>query len=277
MFALFSQDMVKARQYLTCGAGIVMLAACGRPATLRPVFVDGRAVHTAGDSVLGLTREGMPSLLVVHVQSGTADTLGTDILHSPFHVQALDGLWYVSDVDDGRPSIVVLAADGELVRRIDLDGITAARHQFAVLPDGRIVVEAPDRRLIALAGDSSTTFALTEGAMRTGFLVAAGGGVLHAIPDHTIALYNAFGNIRWRVEWPWAETAFVSDLSVDGQGRPHVIAGIPNEGDGVFIVFSLARDFGEVDRWSAQGSFATFVVNWLGEVRPDSTSEWIPQ
>ncbi len=269
--------MAKARHCLTCVAGIVLLAACGRPTTLRPVFVDGRAVHQADDSTLGLTREGTPGLLVVNVATGASDTLGTDILSSPFHVQSHDGRWYVSDIDDGRSSIAVLSVDGELVTRIDLTGVTVAHHQFALLPDGRIVLEAPDQRLAMLDGDSLTTFALTEGAMRTGLLVAAGGGVLHAVPDHTITLYNALGNIRWRVEWPWAETAFVSDLSVDGQGRPHVIAGIPSEGDGVFIVFSLAKDTGEVDRWSAQGRFATFVVNWLGEVRPDSTSEWIPQ
>lgn len=256
-------------------ATVLLVSACGeRPSTLRPIFIEGRAAEAVGDSLIGITRQGVPGLLVLDIGTGAVDTLGTGVLASPVHVQWLDGRWYVSDVEDGRPAIVVLTADGRTDRRIELGDLTDTPHQFAVLPNGHIVVPIPDRRLMALEDDTLTTFALTEDARRPGLLIAASGGVIHAVPDQTITLYNEFGNIRWRVEWPWRETAYVSDLAVDGQGRPHVMAGIPSDG-GTFIVYTLARETGEVWRWSAQVPTATFVVSGLGEVLPDSAGDWV--
>lgn len=253
----------------------VSLAACGaETSSLRPIFIEGRAVESVGDTMVAVTHQGTPGLLVRHLRTRTVDTLGAAVLRSPFHVQWMNGRWYVSDVETGRPMIVILQRDGQLERRIDLGDVTGTAHQFAVLPNGHIVVPARDRRLVELEDDTVTTFALTESDMRHGIVVAASGGVLHAVPDHTITLYNEFGNIRWRIDWPWLETAYVTDIAVDMRGRPHVIAGIPSEG-GTFIVYSLTRETGEVWRWSDQLPVATFVVSALGEVVPDSASNWI--
>jgi hypothetical protein len=97
---------------------------------------------------------------------------------------------------------------------------------------------------------------------------------VHAIPDQTITLYNAFGNIRWRVEWPWAETAFVSDLGEDSRGRIQVIAGVA--ADNTFIAFSMTPATGEVVRWSEPEPIGSFVADRLGEVRA-ATGRWMEQ
>ena len=167
------------------------------------IFVDGRAVAPALDSVYAFTALGQPGVLLHYRHTDGLDTLGAEELSSPIHTQWMDGSWYVSDVVDGRPSVVVFNSDGAVTRRVDLDGIATTAHQFAVLPDGRIVVESGDGRLVAIDGDSVTTFALAETGLRTGLIVAARGGVLHAIADRTVTLYNGQGNIRWRIEWPW--------------------------------------------------------------------------
>jgi len=98
---------------------------------------------------------------------------------------------------------------------------------------------------------------------------AAEGGAVQALPGKHITLYNEFGHIRWRIDWPWRETAYVNDLTVDAQGRIHVIAGIPSEKN--FVVYSLAAVTGEVVRWSTPGPYASFNVDYLGEIRPDTT------
>ncbi len=236
------------------------------------IFLDGRAVASGGDSILAITKAGTPGVLLRNRETGTLDTLGMGELTSSQHVQWQGGKWYASDVTNGRPSIVVFSADGSVERRVPLEGIASAPHQFAILPDGRIVVEAPDGQLIALKDGESSMFALTQRSPRSGFLVAAKGGVLHAIPDRTITLYNALGRIRWRLEWPWAESAFVADLAVDSQGRPHVLAG--QEGREGFVVFGISPETGEVGRWSEEGPYATFVVRPLGDIRPDSAGRW---
>ncbi|HLB38159.1 MAG TPA: hypothetical protein VJL31_16420 [Gemmatimonadales bacterium] len=245
------------------------LGACGTSGPARqPIFIDGRAVAAVGDTLLAFTRAGLPAVLLQHRASGTVDTLGRGALHSPLHIQFAGDRWYVSDVEDGRPSLAVFAADGRLERRIDLARVGAVPHQFAVLPDNRIVVETPEGRLIALAGDSGTRFVDARGGPKTGLVAAASGGVVQALPDKHLTLYNQFGNIRWRIDWPWLETAFVTDLTVDANGRIHIIAGIPAENN--FVVFGLAATTGEVVRWSTPGPHASFTVDFLGEIRPDT-------
>jgi hypothetical protein len=196
------------------------------------------------------------------------------MLTSPFHAQEVGGRWFVSDVDGGRPSIAVVSADGALERRIPLDTLATAPHQFAVLPDGRVVLEMPDHRLVSLSADGElTTFAIIEEGDRPGLLVAAAGGVLHALPHRSITLYNAQGNLRWRLPWPWHEGAFVTDLAVDARGRYHVLAG--EEGRNTFVVFTLSHTSGEVLRWSVPGPYATFVVDRLGQIEPDTADRWL--
>lgn len=249
---------------------VAALGACGpsgpRP---QPIFIDGRAITAVGDSLLAFTRAGLPVVLLLHRGSGRVDTLGGGALRSPLHIQFAADRWYVSDVEDGRPSLAVFGADGRLVRRINLAPVGAVPHQFAVLPDQRIVVETPEGRLLALTDDSAATFVDVRGGPKTGLVAAASGGVVQALPDKHLTLYNQFGNIRWRIPWPWAETAFVTDLSVDANGRVHTIAGIPSENN--FVVFSLAATTGEVVRWSTPGPYASFTVDYLGEIRPDTT------
>lgn len=252
------------------GALAGALGACGPsgPAP-QPIFIDGRAVTAVGDTLLAFTRSGLPVVLLLHRASGAVDTLGRGTLHSPLHIQFDNDRWYVSDVEDGRPSIAVFSRDGRVERRVELAGIGAVPHQFAVLPDHRIVVEMTDGRLVALVGDSIATFVDARGGPKTGLVAAAGGGVVQALPDKHLTLYNQFGHIRWRIDWPWAETAFVTDLTVDANGRIHVIAGIPSENN--FVVFGLAATTGEVVRWSTPGPYASFAVDFLGEIRPDTT------
>jgi hypothetical protein len=246
------------------------LSACGpsRPAP-QPIFIDGRAVTAVSDTLLAFTRSGSALVLLLHRRSGTVDTLGRGVLHSPLHMQLAGDRWYVSDVQDGRASVVVFAPDGRTERRLDLARFGAVPHQFAVLPDGRIIIETTEGRLLALRGDSVATFVEVRGGSRPGLLVAAEGGAVQALPGKHITLYNEFGHIRWRIDWPWRETAFVTDLTVDAQGRIHVIAGIPSEQN--FVVYSLAAVTGEVVRWSTPGPFASFTVDYLGEIRPDTT------
>jgi hypothetical protein len=247
---------------------------CGAPrASVDLIFVNGRAVASAGDTLLGITSPGINGLVVRDRRTGAVDTIGGDWLTSPQHVQELDGYWYVSDVANGRTSVVQLAADGSLERRIALDTLVTAPHQFAVLPDGRLVVESPRSELLVLTEEGVKPFALVEAGRRTGLLVAARGGVVHAVPGRAITLYNAQGNIRWRLDWPWRDAAFVSDLAVDAHGRIHVIAG--EEGRDGFVVFSLSPVTGEVVRWSEFGPSATFVVNRMGVIRPDSARNWL--
>jgi hypothetical protein len=246
------------------------LSACGpsRPAP-QPIFVDGRAVAAAGDTLLAFTRSGSSAVFLLHRHAGTVDTLGRGALHSPLHIQLAGDRWYVSDVQDGRASLVIFARNGQIEERRDLSRFGVVPHQFAVLPDGRIVIEATEGRLLALREDRVETFVDVRGGSRPGLLAAAAGGVVQALPGKHITLYNEFGHIRWRIDWPWRETAFVTDLTVDAQGRIHVIAGIPSEKN--FVVYSLAAVTGEVVRWSTPGPYASFNVDYLGEIRPDTT------
>ncbi|MFQ5704043.1 MAG: hypothetical protein ACE5HT_08480 [Gemmatimonadales bacterium] len=237
------------------------------------IFIDGRAVAAQGDSVLAMSLPGVSGILIRNRHTGEIDTLGANELNSPVHFQWVNDKWYISDVRDGRPVIVVLSAHGDVEGRIELDTVASAPHQFAVLEDGRIIVESRDSRLVALSEDSSTTFALVQASSRTGLLVAAHGGVLYAIPDRSITLYNALGRIRWRLDWPWTKSTFAADLAVDSQGRPHVIAG--QQGRPGFVVFGLSPITGEVVRWSEEGPFATFVVDRMGNIEPDSASNWL--
>lgn len=237
------------------------------------IFIDGRAVTASGDSLLAFTRQGTSEIVVRDRRSGAVYRRGTNTLRSPHHIQELDGRWYVSDVEGGEASVVVFTPQWDLERRIPLHDVASAPHQFAVLPDGRIVVEASEQRLVAVGPDSTSTFALVEGSGRTGLLVAAAGGVLHAAPDRGITLYNAQGNIRWRLAWPWHEGTYVTDIAVDGQGRIHVLAGEARRN--TFVCFTLSPITGEVIRWSVPGPAATFVVERMGEIKPDSTAHWI--
>ena len=268
--------MIKNRTLLLGTLGAALLTGCGPSApTGDLVFVDGRAVAVAGDSVLAITQSGERGIVLRDRGTGAVYNRGEQALVSPHHVQEHEGRWYVSDVDNGSWHITVFSPQWEVERHVRLDSIATAPHQFAVLPDGRIVLEAPEGRLLALEGDSVTTFALTEVSTRTGLLLGALGGVLHTVPARSITLYNASGNIRWRLQWPWQENAYVADLAVDAQRRMHVLAG--QEGSRLFYAYSLDRDTGQVIRWSVPGPTATFVVGRLGEIEPDSASRWIPE
>ena len=253
------------RAYVLLAGAVALLPGCDAPApTFEPVFLAGRAVEPDGDSAFAVTARDAGTLVLYDRAGGTLDTLGVGILRNPDHVEVQADAWYVSDLDDGRPEVVVLGRDGALVRRIALAGIAIQAHQFAVLPDGGIVVEALGGRLVVLRGDSIATFAVVEVGSRPSLLLGAGGGVLHAIPDQTITLYNGFGNIRWRVEWPWAETAFVSAIGEDTRGRIHVLAGVAREN--TFIAYSMTPGTGEVVWWSEPQPEASFVVDRLGEL-----------
>jgi len=251
---------------------VALLAGCDAPApTFEPIFLSGRAVEPDGDSLFAVTARDAGALIVYDRAGRLRDTLGLGLLRNPDHVQIMGDAWYVSDVSDGRPEVVVLGRDGALIRRVPLAGIASHAHQFAVLPDGAIVVEGSAGRLLAIRADSVTTFAVVEIGRRPSLVLGAGGGVLHAIPDQTITLYNAFGNIRWRVEWPWAETAFVSDVGEDSRGRIQVIAGVT--ADDTFIAYSMTPGTGEVVRWSEPQTEGSFVADRLGEVRA-ATGRW---
>jgi hypothetical protein len=260
-------------RYRVIWAGVLAggLTACGPSAPPpQPIFIDGRPVTVVGDSVLAFTRSGLSVVLLAHRASGAVfDTLGAGVLHSPLHIQFVGDRWYVSDIEHGRPSLAVFTPDGHLERRIDLARVGATPHQFAVLPDGRIIVEATNGRLLALQDDSVTTFVDVRAGATPGLIAGTHGGVLQALPDKHITLYNGFGHMRWRINWPWRETAVVTDLDVDANGRIHVIAGIPSEKH--FVVYSLSPVTGEVVRWSIPGPSASFVVNHFGAITPDTT------
>lgn len=253
---------------------LTALLACSRAGSgPQPIFVDGRAVSPVGDTLVAMTRTGGHLVLVRDQRTGAIRRLGEGVLHGPLQVQWAAGHWYISDVDQGHNAIVEFGANGTAERTIVLDTITRTPHQFAVLPDGRIVVEGTNRRLVAISHDSITLFARTDSALKPGLLVAASGGVLYALPDRSITLFNAYGNVRWRVDWAWQETAFFTDMAVDAEGRMHLIAGVPSEGK--FIVYSLSPITGEAVRWSEPGPYATFTVNRFGEIKPDSASNWV--
>jgi len=251
----------------------IFSAACGNSGPSGDlVFVDGRAVAAAGDSVLAWTQQGVGSVILRDRGTGATYTRGGEVLQSPHHIQEAEDRWYVSDAADGEWWVVEFSYQWDVLRRIRVDTITTTPHQFAVLPNGEIIVEAPDGRLVSIAGDTLRTFALTETSRRTGLLLGALGGVLHAVPDKSITLYNQAGNIRWRLPWEWQEGAYVTDLALDAQGRLHVLAG--QDTPSRFYVFSLDRNTGQVIRWSPPGAVATFVIDRLGDVQPDSTGRW---
>lgn len=261
--------MVPRLGWLAVAAGA--LCACGaRGQPPQPIFFDGRAVAPVGDSLVAYTQAGVAGVLVAERRTrAVVDTVGAGVLHSPVQLELLGDRWHVSDVDQGRPSMAIFASGGRTLDRIiTLSRFNATPHQFAVLPDGRIVIEAPAGQLLALSGDSAAPFSTYQPGPRTGFLLGAAGGVFHAVPDRHLTLYNAFGNIRWRRNWPWAETAFITDLAVDAQGRIHVLAGVP--GDGTFIVFTITPADGEVVRWSEYARGSSFMIDYLGQVRPDT-------
>ncbi len=252
---------------------VAVATACTGPRLrTEPVFIDGRAVAVSPDTVLALTAPGMSRVLLIDQRSGERRTIGADELTSPAHVQWNGDRLYVSDVDGGRPQVVVFASSGELIERIDLGPTAAVPHQFAVLPDGQIVFETTDDRLVALQGDSLDTFALNDSSRKTGALVAAGGGVLHAVPTRTITLYNGLGRIRWRIDWPWSDSTYVADLAIDSRGRPLLLAS--QQGSEGFVVFAFDTINGGITMWM-EGPTATFSTRTYGDIRPDSTSNWI--
>jgi hypothetical protein len=236
------------------------------------MFIDGRATAPAGDSLLAFSAQGLTGVLVYDRRNGNLDTLGAGELVSATHVQWVHDRWYVSDVRDGRPWIIIFSPTGTVLERIAVDRLSEPAHQFAVLPDGAIVLESPDDRLIALGDDSSGTFALVEASPRAGMLIAARGGVLHVVPDRAMTLYNALGKVRWRTEWPWKPGTFVTDLSVDSQGRPHLLAG--REDSPAFVVFGLDPLTGEVLRWM-EGPVATFAIRRHGDIEPQHAEQWV--
>ena len=237
------------------------------------IYLNGRAVEPAGDTVLAMTTQGLGGVILYHMTTGAVDTIAKGVLTAPVHVQFVQDRWYVSDLVGDRPSIAVLSWSGELERAIDLKDLVWTPHQFAVLPDQRIIVQTTDGRLVALSGDSVTTFSLVEISQRPGLLAGIAGGVLHMVPLVHITFYNEFGHIRWRVPWYWAETAYFTDIATDMNGRIHVIAGVPSDQE--FVVYSLGRSDGEVLRWSRPGPYATFTVLRNGVFRPDSSENWI--
>ena len=122
----------------------------------------GRVVDMAGDSVLAMTTQGLGGVILYHMKTGAVDTIAEDVLTAPVHVQFVDDRWYVSDIVGDRPSIAVLSWNGELEREFDLEDLASNPHQFAVLPDERVIVETANGELVALGGDSVTTFALVD-------------------------------------------------------------------------------------------------------------------
>ncbi len=242
------------------------------------VFFEGRAIETVADTIFAVTSSPNKAILALNLKTDNVDTIGRGDLNSPVHLQFLGGRWYVSDVVNGVPSVKIFER-GEngrfhLVREVNLGEQTSLHHQFAVLLDGRIVVESRDDRLVVISQDSVATFALTETGPRPSIVVAARGGVLHAVPDSHLTLYNAFGNIRWRTEWPWSEDAYVTDIAIDAKARVHVLAGIADRGEGQFRVYSIVGETGEVVWWSDPGERATFSVTLFGDISPDDTGRW---
>jgi hypothetical protein len=257
---------------LIAGVGaLALVMGCGAPTTTyEPVFLAGRAVAPVGDSLFAATSTRVAAVIFYDRRGRPRDTLGLGVLANPGRVQVLDGSTYVSDVAQGHPLLMVFGPDGALRRTIRLDGMASQAHQFAVLPDGGVVIESRDARLLVLRGDSTATFAPVEVGTRPSLLVGADGGVLHAIPDKMITLYNGFGHIRWRIDWPWQESAFVADVASDRRGRIHFLVGDP--ATGTFTAQTLAPATGEVVRWSEPTSGSSFVVDRLGQVVPAGDS-----
>ncbi len=226
-----------------------------------------------GDSIVGVTTPDPGALLVRYYLDDRVDTVGLGRLTTPMHAQAMGNRWYVSDLVGDSSVIRMFDSSGTLVETIGLPA-RGTEHQFAVLPDGQIVVESSESELLVYGDETWDTFALAQAGTRPSHLVGLRGGVLHAVPGQHITLYNSFGNIRWRVEWPWSDRAYVSDIAVDPEDRTHFLAGIPNQGEGTFIVYSMVATTGEIERWSIAGPYATFVVSVFGEVRPDSAANW---
>jgi len=257
-------------------AFVASCSAPGPPNSL--IFIDGRAVAASGDTLLAFTRQGTTEITVRDRRSGAVYARGLNVLRSPRHIEERGGRWYVSDIDGGRATIAVFTPLWEFERWIPVDEHASATHEFAVLPDDRIVVEARDGRLVVVGPDSAETFALVEQSSRTGMVLGALGGVLHVVPGRAVTLYNEGGNVRWRLPWPWNERAYVTDVAVDGQGRIHVLAGEETEaGQQSFVAFSLSPITGEVVRYSnlEPGGSATFVVKRMGEVKRDSAARWL--
>lgn len=257
--------------YVLLAGAAALLAGCDAPAAIEPIFLGGRAVEPDGDSLFAVTARDAGALVIYESSGRVRDTLGLGILQNPVHVQLLGDAWYVSDLENGAASVVVIGRDGTLRRRVSLAGIATQPHQFAALADGTIVVEGTGGRLVVVREDSVSTFAVVEIGRRPSLVTGARGGVLHAIPDQTITLYNGFGNIRWRAEWPWAESAFVTAIGEDSRGRIHFIAGVAR--DNTFVAYSMTPGTGEVVWWSEPQPGASFVVSRLGKLAP-AESPW---
>jgi hypothetical protein len=248
--------------------------SCGKSnTTLQPIFIQGRAVEISGDTVVAMTRSGFSGILLRNNRTEIIDTLAYQSVSSPVHLQLLENGWLVSESREGAWWISGLNLEGDRVDSIGFENERPTPHQFAGLPDGRIVLEVPGGVLLSILEGVVDTFVVTdENAGRSGILVALAGGVMHAVPDQHITLYNEFGNPRWRLEWPWRETAVFTDIAVDANGRPHMMAGIAR--DEHFVVYSLDVVTGEVIRWSEPGPDATFVVERLGLITPDDPVNW---
>ena len=84
---------------LVCGAlWSVLVTGCGAPSTSQDlIFVDGRAVASAGDSLLAIARQGERAITVRERETGAVFPRGEQALTSPHHVQERAGIWYVSD------------------------------------------------------------------------------------------------------------------------------------------------------------------------------------
>jgi hypothetical protein len=258
---------MRSRFAIVAVGALALLTECGAPTSAdEPIFLAGRAVAPAGDSLFATASSQNAAVMLYDRRGRARDTLGPGLLHAPGRVQILDGHAYVSDVRGGQPLIAVFALSGALERTIPLKGTASQAHQFAVLPDRGIVVESRDARLVVLRGDSTATFAPIEVGSRPSLLLGVDGGVLHAIPDKTITLYNAYGHIRWRVDWPWRAAAFVADVAQDSRGRIYFLVGDPDSG--TFTAQAVAPATGEVVRWSEPAAEGSFQIGRLGDLIP---------
>ena len=73
----------------------------------------------------------------------------------------------------GYGTIMVFDAEWEILDRIRIDTLGATPHQFAVLPDGRIVLEGSEAHLLVLGAGTMETFAIFDAGQRSGLLTAA--------------------------------------------------------------------------------------------------------
>lgn len=270
-----SSRTISAVSKRTAGLALVAaaVAACQAPSALKaPVFIAGRAVATMRDSLFAVPAAGAPVVLVLDHDGHVVDTLAAPALTRPVQVQALADSWFVSDGGGKAPTLFVFTADGHLVRQASLAAAHPVSAHFAILPDDRIVVEGTGGQLVALSGDSAKIFVPVEVGPRPSLLAGADGGVFYAAPGKTVTLYNGFGHIRWRVNWPWADSAYVGAVAVDARGRIHLISGVGSQG--TFIVYTLATPSGEIVRWSAADSVPTFVVDRLGALTGGDTTRW---